>query len=68
MFVTSKHFKASVVISTYCTQPSLLKKRKGLNKSFIEDVTVSSGLDDNKDEEEDEDEDNNEYLRPDFCG
>ena len=52
MFVISRHFEASVGISTYCTQPSLPKKRKGTNKSFIEDAAVLSGSDDDEDEEE----------------
>ena len=64
MFVISRHFKASVGISTYCTQPSLPKKSKGPDKSFIEDAVVLSGSDDNKYEEEDED--NNEYFRENF--
>ena len=57
MFLISRHFEASVGISTYCTQPSLPKKRKGPNKSFIEDAAVLSVSDDGKDEEEEEDED-----------
>ena len=60
MFVISRHFEASVGISTYCTQPSLPKKRKGPDKSFIEDAVVLSGLNDDKAEEEEEDEDNKE--------
>ena len=51
MFVISRHFEASVGISTYCTQPSLPKKRKGPDKSFIEDAAVLSGSGD-KDEED----------------
>ena len=67
MLVISKQFEASVAISTYCMQPSLPKKTKGPNKSFIEDAAVLFGLDDNKDEEEEEEEeDNNEYFRNDF--
>ena len=65
VFVISRHFEASVGISTYCKQPSLPKKRKGQDKSFIEDAAVLSELDDDEDEEDDEDEDNNEYLRDD---
>ena len=42
-----------------------LKKRKGPDKSFIEDAAVISGSDDDEDEEEEEDEDNNEYFRDD---
>ena len=60
MFVISRHFEASVGISTYCTQPSLPKKRKVPDKSFIEDTVILSGSDDDKYEEEDDDEDNNE--------
>ena len=48
MFVISRHFEASVGISNYCMQPSLPKKRKGPDKSFVEDATVLSGLDDNE--------------------
>ena len=59
MFVISRHFEASVGISTYCTQPSLPKKRKGSDKSFIEDAAVLSGSEDDEDEDEEEDEDNN---------
>ena len=67
VFVISRHFEASVGIGTYCTQPSLTKKRKGPDKSFIQDADVLSVSDDDKDEEEeDEDEDNNEYFRYDF--
>ena len=66
MFVISRHFEASVGISTYCTQPSLPKNRKGPDKSFIEDSVVLSGSDDGEDDEEEEDEDNNEYFRDDF--
>ena len=55
MFVISRHFEASVGTSTYCTQPSLPKKRKGPDKSFKEDAAVLSGSDDDKDEEKDED-------------
>ena len=68
MFVISRHFEASVGISTYCTQPSLPKKRKGPDKYFIEDAAVLSGSDNDKDEDEDEDEDedNNKYFRDDF--
>ena len=66
MFVISRHFEASVGISTYCTQQSLPKKRKGPNKSFLEDAAVLSGLDDDEDEEEEEEKDKNEYLRYDF--
>ena len=51
VFVISRHFEASVLISTYCTQPSLPKKRKGPDKSFIEDAAVLSGSDDDEDEE-----------------
>ena len=49
-------------------QPSLPKKRKSPDKSFIEDAAVLSGSDDDKDEEEEdeEDEDNNEYFMDDF--
>ena len=64
VFVISRHFKASVGISTYCTQPSFPKKRKGPNKSFIEDVAVLSGSDDDKDEEGDEE--NKENFKDDF--
>ena len=56
MFVISRHFEASVGISTYCTQPSLPKKRKDPDKSFIEDTAVLSGSDDDEDEEEKGDE------------
>ena len=66
MFVISRQFEASVGISTYCTQPSLPKKRKGPDKSFIEDAAVLSGSDDDEDEEEEEYEDNNEYFRDDY--
>ena len=68
MFVISRHFEASVGISTYCTQPLLPKKRKGPDKSFIEDAAILSGLDNDEDEEEEEEEDkdNNEYFRGDF--
>ena len=59
MFVISRHFEASVGISTYCTHPSLPKKRKYPDKSFIEDAAVLSGSDDDKDDEEEKDEDNN---------
>ena len=59
MFVISRHFEVSVGISTYCTQPSLPKKRKGTAKSFIEDATVLSGSDNDKDDDEKEDKDNN---------
>ena len=59
MFVISRRFEASVGIGTYCTQPSLPKKRKGPDKSFIEDAAVLSGSDNDEDEEEKEDEDNN---------
>ena len=52
MFVISRHFEASVGISTYCTQPSLPKKRKGPDKSFIEDAAVLFGSDNDEDEEE----------------
>ena len=52
VFAISRHFEASVGISTYCTQPYLPKKRKGTNKSFIEDSDVISGSDDDEDEEE----------------
>ena len=62
-FVISRHFEASVGISTYCTYPSLPKKRRGPDKSFIENSVVLSGSDDGKDEEEEEDEDINEYFR-----
>ena len=55
------HFEASVGIITYCTQPSLPKKRKGPENSFIEDAAVLFGSDNDEDEEEEEeDEDNNE--------
>ena len=60
MFVISRHFEASVGISTYCTQPFFPKKMKGPDKSFIEDAAVLSGSDNDKDEEEEDDEDNNE--------
>ena len=50
MFVISRHFEASVGISTYCTQPSL--KRKVPDKSFIEDAAVLSGSDDEEEGEE----------------
>ena len=61
VFVISRHFEASVGISTYCTQPSLPKKRKGPNKNFVEDAAVLSWSDEDKDEqEEEEDEDKNE--------
>ena len=63
VLVISRHFEASVVISTYYTQPSLPKKRKGPDKSFIEDAAVLSRSDDSENEEEDED--NNEYFRDD---
>ena len=63
VFVISRHFEASVGISTYCKQPSLPKKRKGPDKSFIEDAAVLSGSDNDEDEE---DEDNNEYFRDNF--
>ena len=66
MFAISRHFEASVGISTYCTQHSLPKKRKGPDKCFIEDVAVLSESDGDKYEEEEEDEDNNEYSRDDF--
>ena len=66
VFAISRHFKASVGISIYCTQPSLAKKRKGPNKSFIEDASVLSGSDDDKNEEEEEEEDNNKYFRDNF--
>ena len=66
MFVISRHSEASVGISTYCTQPSLPKKRKGPDKSFIEDAAVLPVSDDDKDEEE-EDKDNKEYFRDDFA-
>ena len=73
MFVISRHFEALLVISTYCTQPSIPKKRRGPDKSFIEDAAVLSGSDDGEDGEEDEEEDeeeeeedNNEYFRDDF--
>ena len=59
VLVISRHFEASVGISTSCTQPSLPKKRKGPDMSFIEDSAVLSGSDDDEDEEEDKDEDNN---------
>ena len=64
MFVISRHFEASVGISTYCTQPSLPKKRKGPDKSLIEDAAVLSVSDD--DENEEKEEDSNEYFRDDF--
>ena len=61
VLVISRHFEASVGISTSCTQPSLPKKRKGPDMSFIEDAAVVSGSDYVKDEEEEEEEeDNNE--------
>ena len=60
MSVISRHFEASVIISTYCTQPSLPKKRKGPDNSFIEDASVLYISDDNEDEEEEEDENKNE--------
>ena len=66
MFIISRHFEASVGISTYCTQPSLPKKRKGPDKSFIEDADVLSGSDDDEEEDEGEEKDNNEYFRGDF--
>ena len=66
VFVISRHFEASVGISTYCTHHSLPKKRKGPDKSFIEDAAILSGSDDEKDEEDEEDEDNSEYFRDDF--
>ena len=66
MFVILRHFEASVVISTYCMQPSLPKNRRGPNKSFIKDAAVLFGSDDNKDDEVVEEEDNNEYFRNDF--
>ena len=59
VLVISRHFKALVGISTYCTQPSFPKKRMGPDKSFIEDAAVLSGLDDDEYEEEEEDKDNN---------
>ena len=52
VFAISRHFEASVGISTYCTQPSLPNKRKGPDKSFIEDSAVLSGTDNDKEEEE----------------
>ena len=52
VFVISRNFEASVGIRTYCTQSSLPKNRKVPDKSFIEDATVLSVLDDNEDEEE----------------
>ena len=64
MFLIQRYLKASVGISTYCTHPSLPKKRKGTDKSFIEDATFLSGSD--NDEDEKEDEDNNKYLRGNF--
>ena len=68
MLVLSRYFEASVGISTYCTHPTLPKKRKGPDKSFIEDAAVLSGSNDDEDdeEEEEEEEDNNEYFRDDF--
>ena len=60
VFVISRHFEASVGISTYCTHTYLPIKTKGPNKPFIEDDAVLSELDDDKDDEEEEDEDNNE--------
>ena len=65
MFVISRHFESSLGIGTYCTHPFLPKKRKGPDKSFIEDSAVLSGSDDNEDEEEEEDKDNNKYFRDD---
>ena len=66
MFAISRHFEASVGISTYCTQPSLPKKRNGPDKFFIEDAAVIYGSDDNEDGEEEEEEDNNKYFRDDL--
>ena len=54
VFVISRHFKALLGIITYCTQPSLPKKRKGPDKSFIEDAAVLSGSDYDEDYEEEE--------------
>ena len=52
MFVISRHLGASVGICTYCTQPSLPKKRKVPDKYFIEDADVLSGSDDDEDVED----------------
>ena len=65
MFIISRHFEDSVGISTYCTQPYLPKKRKGPDKSLIEDAAVLSGSDDDEDEDEEEGEDKKEYFRDD---
>ena len=66
MFANSRHLEASVVIITYCTQPSLPKKKKGLNKFFIEDAAVLFIWDNDKDEDLVEDEDSNKYFGDEF--
>ena len=66
MFAISRHLEESVVISTYCTQPYLPKKKKRLNKFFIEDAAVLSGWDKDEDEELVEYKDNNKYFGDDF--
>ena len=62
MFAISRHLEASVVISTYCTQPYLPKKKKRPNKFFIEDATVLSGWEKDEAEELVEYKDNNKYF------
>ena len=67
MFAISRHLEASVVVSTYCRQPSLPKKRKDSDKSFIKDTAFLSRWDDNEDEVyKQEFEDNTEELKDDF--
>ena len=61
-----KTFEASVGTSSYCTQPSLPKKRKGPDKSCIEDAIVLFRSDGDEDEEDEEDKDNNEYSKDNF--
>ena len=66
MFAISRQFEASVLISKYCTQPSLPKNRRGSNTSIIKDAAVLSGWDGDENEAEEKDKDNNEYSRNDF--